>query len=116
MHSALPYENGTGLRRILCRRFPDIKKESHESDINFSSNTATFRDTKNRETRTLPLSPISVSCLLEEKKKRVIISKLVFPSWDGKKPPILEQLGKEPLRKSALKFASTLYDIQPLLI
>jgi hypothetical protein len=53
---------------------------------------------------------------LEEKKKRVIISKLVFPSWDGKKPPILEQLGKEPLRKSALKFASTLYDIQPLLI
>ncbi len=55
-------------------------------DLDFTRNTATFRDTKNGETRTIPLSPVLVSCLLDEKKKRVIISEYVFPSNDGKQP------------------------------
>lgn len=55
-------------------------------DLDFTRNTATFRDTKNGETRTIPLSPTLVSCLLEEKRKRVIISEYVFPSGDGKQP------------------------------
>ena len=55
-------------------------------DVDFSRNTATFRDTKNGENRTIPLSPILASCLLEEKKKRVILSRYVFSSADGKKP------------------------------
>jgi integrase len=55
-------------------------------DLDFTRNTATFRDTKNGETRTIPLSPVLVGCLLDEKKKRIILSEYVFPSCDGKQP------------------------------
>ncbi len=55
-------------------------------DLDFTRNTATFRDTKNGETRTIPLSPLLVTCLLAEKKKRVILSEYVFSSGDGKQP------------------------------
>jgi integrase len=55
-------------------------------DLDFERQTATFRDTKNGETRTIPLSPVLVSCLQVEKKKRIIISEYVFSSNDGKRP------------------------------
>ncbi len=55
-------------------------------DLDFARNTATFRDTKNGETRTIPLTPVLSNCLLDEKKKRIILSEYVFPSGDGKQP------------------------------
>lgn len=54
--------------------------------MDFERQTATFRDTKNGETRTLPLSATLVGCLLEERKKRTMLSEYVFPSIDGKRP------------------------------
>lgn len=47
-------------------------------DIDFARKTAIFRDTNNGETLTVPLSSILLSCLLDEKKKSVILSLYVF--------------------------------------
>ncbi len=55
-------------------------------DIDFERQTATFRDTKNGETRTISLSPLLVKCILEERGKRVICSEYVFPCQDGRMP------------------------------
>ncbi len=55
-------------------------------DLNVERQTVTFRETKNGETRTIPLTPLLVNCLLEEKKKRVILSEYVFPSNNGRSP------------------------------
>lgn len=56
------------------------------ADVAFERKTATFRDTKNGETRTISLSPVLMNCILEEKKKRVQYSEYVFPSLDGRVP------------------------------
>ena len=58
----------------------------HWNDVDFKRSTATFRDTKNGETRTIHLSEIVLNCLHKEYCKRVLSSKYVFPSMDGKKP------------------------------
>src|ERR1700733_8729773 len=55
-------------------------------DLDIERQTAVFRETKNGETRTISLTPLIVNCILEEKKKRVILSEYVFPSNDGKSP------------------------------
>lgn len=55
-------------------------------DVDFVRCTATFRDTKNGETRTIHLGEAIVKCLKEEQKKRTILSPYVFPSRDGSQP------------------------------
>lgn len=55
------------------------------SDIDFTRRTATFRDTKNGETRTTHLGDALVRCLKDEQNKRTIPSQYVFPSRDSKK-------------------------------
>jgi len=56
------------------------------NDIDFARMTATFRDTKNGETRTIPLSKNLLQSLSEERQKRVVPSTFVFPSLDGSQP------------------------------
>lgn len=72
-------------------------------DLNFTRNTATFRDTKNGETRTIPLSPALVSCLLDEKKRRVILSEYVFPSGDGKQPACIRGAWENAVKEAGLE-------------
>lgn len=55
-------------------------------DLDFTRSTATFRDTKNGVTRSVHLSPTILSCLQDEKTKRIRLSKYVFPSGDCKRP------------------------------
>ena len=55
-------------------------------DVDFFRSTATFRDTKNSEDRTVHLNKGLLECLMDEYKKRLVKSKYVFPSKDGKKP------------------------------
>lgn len=52
-------------------------------DLDLERKTATFRDTKNGETRTIPLSNSLVDSFSNEKQKRVLLSEYVFPSADG---------------------------------
>lgn len=66
---------GTGARRgeIL-----NLKWE----DTDFVRSTATFRDTKNGETRTVPLGRSVLECLEQERKRRVVLSPRIFPCVD----------------------------------
>lgn len=52
-------------------------------DLDVERQTVVFRETKNGETRTIPLTPLLVNCILEEKKKRTVLSEYVFPSLQG---------------------------------
>lgn len=55
-------------------------------DIDFNRATATFRATKNGESRTIHLSQNVLDILRNEKEKRVVISEYFFPCMNGKKP------------------------------
>ncbi len=72
-------------------------------DLDFKRQTATFRETKNGETRTIPLSPLLVSCLLDEKKKRVILSEYVFSSGDGKQPADIRRAWENAIEEAGLE-------------
>lgn len=48
-------------------------------DVDFVRSVATFRDTKNGETRTVPLSHSVLECLEQERKRRIVFSPKVFP-------------------------------------
>ncbi len=71
-------------------------------DVDFERQTATFRDTKNGETRTVPLSLAIVNCLLEERKKRVRISEYVFPSANGKQPADIRGAWENAVKEAGL--------------
>lgn len=55
-------------------------------DIDFTHSTVTFRNTKNKETRSLSLPPQILEMLGTERGKRSVLSEYVFPSMDGKQP------------------------------
>ena len=71
-------------------------------DVDFERRTSTFRNTKNGETRTLPLSDTIVSCLLNERKKRVIFSEYVFPSVDGRRPAEIRTAWDNAIKEAGL--------------
>lgn len=54
-------------------------------DVCFQRKTATFRDTKNGETRVTPLNDKLIDHLLDKRANQTILSEYVFPSRDGKK-------------------------------
>lgn len=56
------------------------------SDVDFSRQKITFRETKNGEARSVSLSSAVMDCLLGEKTKRIILNEYVFPSLGGSKP------------------------------
>ncbi len=71
-------------------------------DVDFERQTATFRDTKNGETRTIPLSVTIVNCLLDERKKRTRLSEYVFPSTDGKQPADIRGAWENAVKEAEL--------------
>ena len=71
-------------------------------DIDFLRAAATFRDTKNGETRSVPLSKLISICLKEEYSRRLVPSRYVFPSKDGKKPADIRTGWNNVLKKTGL--------------
>ncbi|MBY0529253.1 MAG: site-specific integrase [Rhabdochlamydiaceae bacterium] len=71
-------------------------------DVDFDRQTATFRDTKNGETRTIPLGSSLLNCLLAERTKRVCISEYVFPSADGKRPGDIRGAWENAIKEAGL--------------
>lgn len=51
-------------------------------DVDVVRSVATFRETKNGETRTVPLSSSVLECLQQERKRRIVLSPNVFPCVD----------------------------------
>lgn len=58
-------------------------------DVDFVRGIATFRDTKNGETRSVALDQAVIDCLKNEKTKRVVFSQYIFPSYNGKSPAVI---------------------------
>ncbi len=56
------------------------------ADIDFKRAIAILRDTKNGETRSLPLSPLLVKCLIGKREKSTVCSEYVFPDKCGNRP------------------------------
>jgi len=71
-------------------------------DVDFERQTATFRETKNGETRTIPLSSPIMNCLSDERKKRTRISEYVFPSEDGIQPADIRTAWEYAVRQAGL--------------
>lgn len=72
------------------------------SDLDFSNRTATFRETKNGESRTVPLTHHLIECLHKEQRCRVILSPYVFPSLTGTKPADIESSWDYAIRTANL--------------
>lgn len=72
-------------------------------DVDFFRSTATFRDTKNGESRTVYLSQHIMECLREERSKRTVLSEYVFPSYDGKKPADIRTAWEAAVAQAGLK-------------
>jgi len=72
-------------------------------DVNFKRNIATFRDTKNGETRSVHLGEQILNCLQEERSKRVIVSEYVFPNLDGTKPADIRTAWDLTIKDTGLK-------------
>lgn len=72
-------------------------------DVDFTRCTATFRETKNGETRTIHLSNAIVKCLKEECSKRTMLSEYVFPSKDGKKPACIRGAWENAVEEAGLE-------------
>ena len=65
-------------------------------------NYATFRDTKNGESRTLSLTPHLLDILTNERKRKITFSKYVFPSQDGSQPADITCGWNEAVKKANL--------------
>lgn len=72
-------------------------------DLDLSRETATFRDTKNGETRTVHLSESVLGCLRGERGKRIMLSEYVFPRSDGKGPADIRTAWERAIELSGLK-------------
>lgn len=75
LYGVVIFALGTGARR---GEIFNLKWE----DVDFVRSAATFRGTKNGETRTVPLSRSVLECLEHERKRRIIFSPNVFPCVD----------------------------------
>jgi integrase len=73
------------------------------SDIDFVRGTATFRDTKNGETRTVGLNRSVLDCLKSEKTKRIVCSHYIFPSADGHSPAGIRTGWEQAVERANLK-------------
>ncbi len=71
-------------------------------DLDFERQTATFRDTKNGENRTIPLASSLMSLLLEERSDRTILSEYVFSSLDGKRPAEIREAWERVVKQAGL--------------
>lgn len=72
-------------------------------DVDFIRATATFRNTKNGETRTVHISQHVLDILRNEKEKRIILSEYFFPSMDGKKPADIRGAWERAVEDAGLK-------------
>lgn len=71
-------------------------------DVDFNRATATFRDTKNGDTRTVHVSQHVLSILRGSKEKRIVMSEYFFPSMDGKSPADIRGAWESAVKEAGL--------------
>jgi integrase len=72
-------------------------------DIDFSRAIATFRDTKNGETRAVHLSSTILKCLQGEQSRRTVLSAYVFSNHDGTKSACIRTAWELAVEETGLK-------------
>ncbi len=72
------------------------------NDIDYVRSTATFRNTKNGETRTIFLSKYVLDTLKTEKEKRIVISEYIFPNQNGKKTADIRSAWENAVKEAGL--------------
>lgn len=72
-------------------------------DVDFSRKILTFRNTKNGETRVVPLTEDAFACLVKEKGKRIVFSEYVFPSLCGRKSGDIKSAWERAVETVGLK-------------
>lgn len=72
-------------------------------DLDLERKTATFRDTKNGETRTIPLSRSLIECCVDEQQKKVQFSEFVFPNCNGVKPACIRTAWDNAVKEAELE-------------
>lgn len=73
------------------------------NDIDFTRQTATFRETKNGEVRAVHLSATIMHCLKDERQKRLVSSRYVFPNHDGTKPADIKSAWENAVKEAGFK-------------
>lgn len=73
------------------------------NDIDFTRATVTFRNTKNRENRTVSLNNQILDCLFNERNRRLIQSEFVFPSHDGSQPADIRTAWEGAIKEAGLE-------------
>ena len=71
-------------------------------DVDLDRKIATFRDTKNGEHRSIPLSDALAECLWKQRRLRNVLSEYVFPSVDGKRPGDIREAWEHAVKKAEL--------------
>jgi integrase len=75
----------------------------HWKDVDMKRNTLTFRDTKNGETRSVPLTEYGLALMKDHSRVRRIATPLVFPSLsDCMKPYSIREAWKCAVKRSKL--------------
>jgi len=82
------------------------------SDIDFNRATATFRDTKNSETRTVFLSEFALNTLRTGLKKNIELSAFVFPNMDGKRPADIREAWERAVQQAGLGKDVTIHSLR----
>ncbi len=96
LYTIVMFDLATGARRgeIL-----NLKWE----DVDFIRSTATFHETKNGETRTVPLSHTVLECLKEERQRRLMVSSYIFPNTNGQQPADIRTAWENAIEKANLQ-------------
>ena len=72
-------------------------------DISCKRKTVTFRETKNKDTRTIPITDRVVERLTDLSKIRRIDSELVFPRYDGVRPKSIRAAWDSAIAEAGIK-------------
>jgi len=71
-------------------------------DVDLDRKVATFRNTKNGEHRSVPLSDVLAERLWKERRLRNVISEYVFPGGDGLKPADIREAWENAVERAGL--------------
>jgi integrase len=74
----------------------------HWSDVDLRRGTLTFRDTKNGETRTVPLTGYAHDRLQQHTMVRRLDTTLVFPDTTGKRPHYMRDAWEHTVQKATI--------------
>ena len=75
----------------------------HWSDVDLKRGMLTFRETKNGETRTVPLTGYALDVLTHHTKRRRLDTTLVFPDSTGRRPVGIREAFEYAVKRAGIR-------------